>query len=137
MTTAPALVDAEARRRIAEDVGRSLVVVAGAGTGKTGALVGRVVELVRGGAPLREVAVITFTEAAAAELGARLSEALDGAVASEPGHRLLRSALAEVDEAAVCTLHAFAQRMLVEHVLAAGLPPGFEVMDELAERVDF
>jgi ATP-dependent exoDNAse (exonuclease V) beta subunit len=130
------LPDAEARRRIAEDLDHSLVVTAGAGTGKTSALVGRVVELVRRGAPLREVAVITFTEAAAAELRARLSEELAQASAADPAHAGLRAALAEVDEAAVCTLHAFAQRMLAEHVLAAGLPPGFEVLDELSERVD-
>ncbi|HAM02626.1 MAG TPA: hypothetical protein DCQ30_10455, partial [Acidimicrobiaceae bacterium] len=41
------LPDAEARRRVAEDLGHSLVVVAGAGTGKTTALVSRVVALVR------------------------------------------------------------------------------------------
>jgi ATP-dependent exoDNAse (exonuclease V) beta subunit len=130
------LPDDAARRRILEDLDHALVVVAGAGTGKTGALVGRVVEHVRRGASLREIAVITFTEAAAAELRARLSQALTVASAREPTHPHLRAALSEVDEAVVCTLHAFAQRMLVEHVLAAGLPPGFEVMDELAERVD-
>ena len=136
MTAAAPLPDAEARRRIAQDLDRSLVVTAGAGTGKTSALVGRVVEQVRRGASLREIAVITFTEAAAAELRARLSEELDRASAADPAHPGLRAAVTEVDEAAVCTLHAFAQRMLVEHVLAAGLPPGFEVLDELSERVD-
>ncbi len=136
MTAPPVLPDAEARRRIAEELDRSMVVVAGAGTGKTSALVGRVVELVRTGTALREVAVITFTEAAAAELRTRLAEELARASAAEPGHPGLRGALAEVDEAAVSTLHAFAQRILVEHVLAAGLPPGFDVMDELSERVD-
>lgn len=136
MTASAPLPDAEGRRRIAEDLDRSLVVTAGAGTGKTSALVGRVVERVRRGAALRDIAVITFTEAAAAELRARLSEELARASDADPSHVGLSAALEEVDEAAVCTLHAFAQRMLVEHVLAAGLPPGFEVLDELSERVD-
>lgn len=131
-----ALPDAEARRRIAEELDHSLVVVAGAGTGKTTALVGRVVELVRRGAPLRELAVITFTEAAAAELRVRLAEALAAARDAEPANRTLASAVEEVDEAAVCTLHAFAQRILVEHALAAGLPPGFDVLDELSDRAE-
>ena len=133
MTTLP---DADARRQVAEDLDHSLVVVAGAGTGKTTALVGRVVQLVRGDVPLRELAVITFTEAAAAELRARLSQALAEALAREPSNTSLATAVAEADEAAVSTLHAFAQRILVEHALAAGLPPGFDVLDELSDRAD-
>src|SRR5487761_791414 len=62
------LPDDEARRRIATDLDSSLVVVAGAGTGKTSALVERIVELVGSGAPVRDLAAITFTEAAASEL---------------------------------------------------------------------
>ncbi len=62
-------VDDEARERVRSDLDATLVVVAGAGTGKTTALVGRIVELVRTGrASLRDIAAITFTEAAAAEL---------------------------------------------------------------------
>ncbi|HXW32061.1 MAG TPA: UvrD-helicase domain-containing protein, partial [Acidimicrobiales bacterium] len=130
------LSDAEARRRIACDLDHSLVVVAGAGTGKTTTLVKRVVELVRQGTPLRDLAVITFTEAAAAELRLRVADALSAARRAEPDNQNLAIAVEEVDEAALCTLHAFAQRMLVEHALAAGLPPGFDVLDELSDRVD-
>ena len=130
------LPDAEARGRIAEDLEHSLVVVAGAGTGKTASLVGRVVNLVAGGAALRELAVITFTEAAAAELRLRLAEELSVAARRQPDNAALSAAVEEVDEAAVCTLHAFAQRILVEHALAAGLPPGFDVLDELSDRVE-
>ncbi|MDE3085637.1 MAG: UvrD-helicase domain-containing protein [Acidobacteriota bacterium] len=132
----PALPDAEARRQAVEDVGRSLVVVAGAGTGKTATLVGRVASLVRAGTPLGGLAVITFTEAAAAELRVRLAEALSGTADAAGVQGGRGRARAEVDEAAVCTIHAFAQRVLVEHATAAGLPPGFDVLDELAERAD-
>src|SRR5579863_6034801 len=70
--------DAGARASIAGRLDSTLVVVAGAGTGKTTALVGRIVELVRSGrAPLREIAAITFTEAAAAELRQRIRTRLD------------------------------------------------------------
>jgi ATP-dependent helicase/nuclease subunit A len=64
--------DGAGRRRIAEDLDTSFMVVAGAGTGKTTALVSRIVALVRtGSVSLREIAAITFTEAAAAEPGHR------------------------------------------------------------------
>ncbi len=115
------------------------MVVAGAGTGKTTALVNRIMELVRSGrATLREIAAITFTEAAAAELRQRIRDEDRRCRPSEhPDEARLVAARQEVDEAAICTLHAFAQRILVEHCVAAGIPPGFEVLDETAERADF
>jgi len=130
--------DAPARARIASDLDASLVVVAGAGTGKTTALVGRVLELVAAGSPLRELAAITFTEAAAAELRARLRHALADALehGRDPDGRVA-VALEELDEAAICTLHAFAQRLLLEHCVSVGLPPGFEVLDEVTDLAEF
>ena len=133
-----ALADGLARARIEAELDATMVVVAGAGTGKTTALVGRIVGLVRSGrASLREIAAITFTEAAAAELRQRVRQRIDTVAATHPGEARLAAARHEVDEAAICTLHAFAQRILVEHCVAAGIPPGFDVLDETAERADF
>jgi ATP-dependent exoDNAse (exonuclease V) beta subunit len=125
--------DGDDRKRIERDLDTSLAVVAGAGTGKTTALVGRLLQIVEQGTPLRDVAAITFTEAAAAELRARIREALT----DRPSNPRIDAALEEVDEAAICTLHAFAQRMLLEHGIAVGLPPGFEVLDEVADVAAF
>ena len=71
--------DQTARERIRTDLDRTLFVEAGAGTGKTTALAGRVAELViRGRVTVpRELAAITFTEAAAAELRDRVREQLE------------------------------------------------------------
>ncbi len=130
--------DSAARARIEAELDTTLVVVAGAGTGKTTALVGRILQLVRSGrAQLREIAAITFTEAAAAELRQRVRERIEEVAATSPAEARLAAARHEVDEAAICTLHAFAQRILVEHCVAAGIPPGFDVLDETAERADF
>ncbi len=49
----------------------------------------------------------------------------------------MAAARGEIDDAAICTLHAFAQRILVEQCVDAGLPPAFEVLDDTAEAVDF
>jgi len=128
--------DGAARLRIAEDLDTNITVVAGAGTGKTTALVGRLLALVRTGAvTLREVAAITFTEAAAAELREQIRRAIDAAAAM--GDERMVTARAEVDDAAICTLHSFAQRLLVEQCVDAGLPPGFEVLDDTADAADF
>ena len=60
--------DQAARERIVNDLDTTLFVEAGAGTGKTTALVGRVTALVKSGVPVNNLVVITFTRAAAAEL---------------------------------------------------------------------
>ena len=130
----PAPPDQADRDAVRADLDRTLFVEAGAGTGKTTALVGRIVMLVRAGVPLREVAAITFTEAAAAELRDRVRTELQrAAIAGE-----IEPARAdEVDDAAISTLHAFAQRIISEHPLEAGLPPAIEILDEIASGLEF
>ena len=70
--------DQDARTTIAERLDQTLFVEAGAGSGKSTALVGRVLELVATGTVrLAEVAAITFTEKAAAELRDRIRQQLE------------------------------------------------------------
>jgi ATP-dependent helicase/nuclease subunit A len=132
------LVDGDARTQIATELDRTLFVEAGAGTGKTTALVTRIVTLVSTGerpCPMRDIAAITFTENAAAELRNRLRHALtrifsDGAAGVEEQARC-RAALDDLDDASLSTLHGFASRLLADHPMAAGLPVGFTVQDEV------
>ena len=125
------LPDAGARRAVVERLDETLFVEAGAGTGKTSALIGRVLALVGTGAgvPIRHIAAITFTEKAATELRDRLRAEFDA--------RGDDASLAGLDAAAICTLHAFAQRILTEFAIEAGLPPRIEVHDELTSRIVF
>jgi ATP-dependent helicase/nuclease subunit A len=122
--------DAPARDRIGHDLGATLFVEAGAGAGKTTALVGRVVALVDDGVPVESIAAITFTEKAAAELRHRLRERL-----TEGDSPLRAAALDALDHAPIGTLHAFARRLLFEFPVEAGLPPGFDVLDELESQL--
>ncbi len=138
-------VDHEARRRVRDTHDASLFVEAGAGTGKTTALVDRVVALVAAGVlELRHLAAITFTEAAASELRDRIRGELEAAAAGrtdwvvDAAERIrCHQALEQLDDAALTTLHGFAQRILTEHPLEAGLPPGFEVLDDVEARIAF
>jgi ATP-dependent exoDNAse (exonuclease V) beta subunit len=133
--------DQPARDRIVEELDATLFVVAGAGSGKTSALVNRVLALVQGGvAELGSIAAITFTEKAGAELRDRVRSELERAVVDDPdGERVRRGqvALEQLDGAAIGTLHAFAQRILSEHPVEAGLPPRVEVLDEVSSSVAF
>ena len=139
MADAP-LADADARARIAGDLGSTLFVGAGAGSGKTTELVNRVVALVTtGAAPLESIAAITFTEKAGAELRDRIRRRLEEeAVAPDRAVAMrCREALEQLDGAAIGTLHAFAHRLLAEHPVEAGIPPRVEVLDEVSSGVEF
>ena len=130
--------DAAARRSIREELSATLFVEAGAGTGKTAALVGRILETVRSGrCSLGEIAAITFTEAAAAELRERIRTAVTTAAAEAPADLRLRAAAAEVGEAVITTIHGFCKRLLGDFPLEAGLPLRFEVLDDVAATVAF
>ncbi|MGH9047922.1 MAG: UvrD-helicase domain-containing protein, partial [Acidimicrobiales bacterium] len=128
------IVDGAARSRIAHDLTSRLAVDAGAGSGKTSSLVERIVTLVlEKQVPMASVAAITFTEAAAAELRARIRATLTDQARHQPR---LSQAAREVDDAAICTIHAFALRILTENWLEAGLPPQVEVLDPAAEHLE-
>jgi ATP-dependent helicase/nuclease subunit A len=106
-----------------------LLLSAAAGSGKTSVLVERFVGAVRddGIAPARILAM-TFTERAAGELRARVRTRL-----LELGDR---EAARDTEAAFVGTFHGFCARLLRAHALAAGLDPGFTIIEEgLAGRL--
>jgi ATP-dependent exoDNAse (exonuclease V) beta subunit len=131
MTAEPRpLGDQPARDRIRNETGSTLFVNAGAGSGKTNELVERVASLVLADhVRLAHIAAVTFTEKAGAELRDRLRGKFEKAGAND--------ALDDLDGAAIGTLHSFAQRILGEHPIEAGLPPIIEVLDEVGSSVAF
>ncbi|MEM7409700.1 MAG: UvrD-helicase domain-containing protein [Myxococcota bacterium] len=129
--TAP-LADATERRRILEDLDTTFVVEAAAGTGKTSALVGRIVALIESGkARLDAVVALTFTDKAAGEMRLRLRAALERArAAADPEgtvHARLVAALETLELARIATIHAFCGDLLRERPIEAGVDPVFEV----------
>ena len=124
-----------ARIKIIEVLDETLFVEAGAGSGKTSALVGRFVALVESGIPANRIAAITYTTKAANELVERIRAGLEKRAGE--GRDLCRASLSLLDRAAICTVHSFAQRILNEHPIEAGLPPRVNVIDEIAANVDF
>jgi ATP-dependent exoDNAse (exonuclease V) beta subunit len=136
------LVDEAERQRVVRDgLHETLFVEAGAGTGKTHELVERVVNLVvTAGVPLSTIAAITFTEAAASELRDRIREAFEKRLAAGPGaeeQAACDAAMADLDQAAIGTLHGFCLRILGEHPLEVQLPPKVEILDEVSSQLAF
>ncbi|MCC6157638.1 MAG: UvrD-helicase domain-containing protein [Deltaproteobacteria bacterium] len=107
---------------------------AGAGTGKTRTMVLRILRLVmEEGVGIRRVPAITFTEKAAAELRAKIREALQAELARSPGATAARQALAEIDAATISTIHSFCQSLLKRRPLQAALDPLATILDQHAE----
>ena len=135
-------VDQDHRSRITESLDENLFVEAGAGTGKTTAMVARIVSLITTGrATIDEIAAITFTEAAASELQERVRTVLEATVGSEElesgARELCFTAVQSMDRANIQTLHSFAGSLLRERPLEAGLPPNFETSDTIRAEMDF
>src|SRR5215207_2050857 len=103
-------------------------VSAGAGTGKTTVIVERFCRAVcERGLDVDSILVITYTERASGELRGRIRRRL---------HELERHDLArDLDAAWVSTIHGFCHRLLKAHPFAAGVDPGFRVLDESQGRV--
>lgn len=119
--------DADARRRALLDHGSTLLVEAGAGTGKTALMAGRVCLLLASGLAPREIVAITFTEAASSELRERIERyvavLLNNAVPKELAIAIpdglsreqfdcLQASDKSLDELTCTTIHGFCQKLV-------------------------
>lgn len=130
------LADQRERERIANDLDSTFVVEAAAGTGKTTALVGRIVAVLRAGrSTLDRMVCVTFTEKAAGEMKLRLRAEIEQAfetARADDERRRLEEALAALELAHINTIHGFCADLLRERPLDAGVDPAFRVLDEAA-----
>lgn len=129
--------DAEQRRAIEQDLESNLFVEAGAGSGKTESLVRRILELfAQGVAQPSEIAVITFTRKAAAELRQRVQVRLEEAGCDEQDaerRKRLQEASTHLGDAFLGTIHSFCARLLREHPFEIGLDPEFSELENSAD----
>ncbi len=145
MAAGPLVLSDDAARREAVAVrDRSLLVEAGAGSGKTAVLAGRIAMLLAAGVAPGSIAAVTFTEFAASELLLRV-RAFVSALAAADIPVELRSALPEglseeqrgnlaradaaLDEMTCSTIHGFCQRLITPYPVEADIDPGASVMD--------
>lgn len=130
------LADQSARDRIRRDLDTTLIVEAAAGTGKTTALVNRIVAVIATGrATLDRIVAVTFTEKAAGELKLRLRTEIelarnDAVNFDEISRGRLTDALPKLEEARIGTIHSFCADLLREYPVEAGVDPMFEVAPE-------
>ncbi|MBC7960004.1 MAG: UvrD-helicase domain-containing protein, partial [Vallitaleaceae bacterium] len=112
---------------------RNLLVSAAAGSGKTAVLVERIVQMVTDEkAPLDidKLLVVTFTNAAAAEMRERISDALEKKLDQNPHLKHLHRQLVLLSNANIMTIHAFCLKVIRNNFNTIGLDPSFKIGDE-------
>ena len=112
----------------------NLLVLAGAGTGKTKTLVERCIARLlhpTGPSSIDEFLIVTFTEAAAAEMKSRICEAIE----ARTGSSRIDEQLALLATADIGTLHSFCLKLVRQHFHQLDLDPQLTVLDEPAARL--
>ena len=125
------------RRAIREDLAATVFVEAGAGTGKTSALVDRIVAVVTSGIAVDRIVAITFTEKAAAELKDRVRTALERAQSEDRTRETAGRALRSLDQAQISTIHAFGLSLMKTFAAEARVDPAFTVQDDMQTQRRF
>lgn len=105
------------QRLAAETKEGPLLILAGAGTGKTRAITFRMANLILGGVPAENILAVTFTNKAAEEMRSRVSDLLlrSGAPPAQPW---------------LSTFHSLCARLLRREAASAGLPKDFAIYDD-------
>src|SRR5699024_1831974 len=112
--------------------GKDTLVSAAAGSGKTKVLITRMIEkVVNEQQPIDvdELLVVTFTNAAAAEMRQRMAEALEEEIEKNPQSAHLRQQLSLLNKAQISTLHAYCQHVVRQYAYLLDIDPGFRVAD--------
>ena len=112
--------------------GKSLLVSAAAGSGKTSVLTERIIRRLtdeKNPADISRMLIVTFTRAAAAELKAKIAKALTNALAENPGNKRLANQLLLLGSADISTIDSFFQKIVRENFEQLEIPANFRIAD--------
>ncbi len=121
------------QQQVIDTRGRNILVSAAAGSGKTAVLVARILAIVTDEThpvDIDRMLVLTFTNAAAAEMRERVRDALEQRAEEEPDNAHLQRQLVLIHNAKITTIHSFCLQVLRSHFQTAGIDPSFRVADE-------
>ncbi|MDN4073769.1 helicase-exonuclease AddAB subunit AddA [Fictibacillus terranigra] len=111
--------------------GQDILVAAAAGSGKTAVLVERIITMIRQEiADVDRLLIVTFTNAAAAEMRKRIGDAIEKELSLHPASLHLRRQLGLLNKASISTLHSFCIEVLRKYYYQIDLDPGFRIADD-------
>lgn len=121
------------QQKVIDAHGCSLLVSAAAGSGKTAVLVERIIKMImdeKNQTTIDRLLVVTFTNAAAAEMRERVGQALYSAIEMDPSNIYLQHQLMLLPSASIMTLHAFCLQVIKNYFNEIDLDPSFTIGDE-------
>ena len=124
------------QKKIIEDTGRSLLVSAAAGSGKTAVLVQRIIHKItnqKQPVSVDQLLIVTFTHAAAAEMRERITMAIESAIEDTSDERMMQHLIKQLTlmaSANIMTLHSFCLQILRNYYYLLELDPNFRIGNE-------
>ena len=124
------------QQKVIDTRGKNILVSASAGSGKTAVLVERILKRVMGNeqeepVDIDKMLIVTFTNAAAAEMRERISKVLEEQAEKHPENVHLQRQLTLVHHAQITTIHSFCQYVIRNYFHLADLDPSFRIADEI------
>ena len=113
-----------------EEKGANILVAAAAGSGKTAVLVERIIhKIIDAKIDIDKMLVVTFTNAAAAEMRERILEAIYKRLEKEPQNAHLQKQITLLNKASICTIHSFCLDIIHNYFYELDLPSNFRIAD--------
>lgn len=112
---------------------RNILVSAAAGSGKTAVLVERIIKMISEGenpVDVDKLLIVTFTNAAAAEMRERILQAIEKKLDSMPDNKHLQKQMMLIHSAQITTIHSFCLNVIRNHFNVIDLDPSFRIADE-------
>ena len=123
----------EEQRQVIELGGRNILVSAAAGSGKTAVLVERIITMLtrkENPVDVDHLLIVTFTEAAAAEMKERIRQAIEDQAEKRPEDANLNRQATLIHSAQITTIHSFCLSVIREHFHTIDLDPAFRIGEE-------
>lgn len=121
------------QQRVIELHNSNILVSAAAGSGKTAVLVERIIRMICDGehpADIDRLLIVTFTNAAAAEMRERIAAGITARLEADPGNEHIQKQSALLHNAQITTIDSFSLFLIRNHFNEIGLDPDFRVADE-------
>ncbi len=127
----------DAQQKAIDTTNKSLLVSAAAGSGKTAVLVQRIIEMVchADGPDIDRLLVVTFTNAAAAEMKDKIYRAIMQKIAENPSDKRLKRQLLLLPNANIQTIHGFCLNLIKQNINMLDIPVNFRIADEVETAV--
>ncbi len=128
----------EAQQNAIDARGRNILVSAAAGSGKTAVLVARVIKLItdrENPVDIDKFLIVTFTNAAAAEMKSRIATGLQEKLRSHPGDSLIMRQLSLLSGAQICTIDSFCLDLVRENFFSIGISRDFTILQNSEENI--